>query len=311
MAGTENDLDPNVEDQNLDQDSDQDLDTQDNPTTPTDGGHVASQKSPNDTQPAATDDAKVQAALREYGKLQQVQQELEQYKEKATYFDNVNSAAMQSPEKYKRVLMATYDATEAEADAAVQELRRQGHWQSPTTPTQPNLNQQSPQSLDPNAIVQLVQRATQDTVQRETFKNEFKRQVFERLPELSPENVADEDKELMGTLVRAAEYEATRRVQGNNKLDLVEEFVNVYTKMTGRKAEDIQKAQKEGRMQGYLEANAGKAASGKSPKGYSSNEETYGLSPAEIAEANAEGLSLQDYAELKDPVVKVKERKSK
>lgn len=286
-----------------------DADTQ-TPTEPPapavdEGGH-ADENLSSEGEPDAD---KVKAALREYGKLPQTQAQIKQLeedlaKERAdkvrlteaeTRLKTVETNALKSPEKYKRALVEYSGWDEASADAEVSRLKTQGLWQEETTTPQVPANQRPLTAADVEKM--LTAREDANTLQK-TF--------FEELPELEPSNVSAERKPYMKTLTSAIEYEARQKLIREGKdltpQNIAREAVNVYKAFTGVSDEQLQKARENGMLQRKLETGAEKGSVTKSAKGVSSKEESFGLSAKEIQQAEAEGLSLEEFAKLKDPV---------
>lgn len=280
----------------------QDTDTQEATTAPPTedaGGHgeeEASASAPSEE--GQPDDREELARRREEGKLQQVQQELEEYRERAQRLDNIEKAAMQSPEKYKRALVDFNGWDEATAENYVQDLRRRGVW-SETPQPEDQYGPRPQPTVDPYV-------AAQQVIQQQKVAETIQRQFFERVPELNPETLPLEKHSMARSLTTAIEFEARERLQANPKADFVETLVEVYKDFTGKTDEQLATAREEGKMEGYLEATASSAGTSRSSKGTTPKESDYGLTPEELDMAKAEGLSAKEFAELKNPITQVK-----
>lgn len=236
------------------------------------------------------DQKKVEAALREAGKLKQVQKELEKSKKDLERLRNIEQKALESPEKYKRALVDYNGMSESDAEKTVADLKQQGIWSN----IQPSVPGKQPAAtpIDPYKAAQevLAQRDHQD-------------RFFERLPELNPKNIQATQRNTMATFASAIEFEARRRITEDSTLDLYDEIENVYKEFTGKNDEQLKTAREEGRLQGAMERSTSKVSITKAPQGMSpKGDDSFGLTASEVAEAQAEGLSLKDFARLKDPV---------
>lgn len=301
-----------------------------NQTPPTDGsGHGDNQGKPSndpsegggsDDNPQGGDDRDEIAKRREEGKLQQVQQELKELQQYKTYYDNIVSAAKSSPEKYKKALIEFNGATEQEADAVVRQMIAEGEFQPQQGQGQYNQqagqypqgnnqnpygqygqNPQNPYGVQqqPNQDpAQVAERVFAEKYQQMQQQQRVQKDFWERVPEMDPSNVPDEQKKHKAILASAVEYAATQMVQQNKDMDIVDALVESYKNITGRTDEQLESAREEGRMQGYLEANASKAGSSSSAKGYSPREGSHGLSRQQMKQADDAGISYERYSQL-------------
>lgn len=241
------------------------------------------------------------------GKLQQEQaekarlaKELSDAKKDLERLRVIEENALKSPDKFRKALIDYSGWDEQSADAYIDQIKRSGQaprewYGGQTPPTQPGQpaaqgGQVSP-SIDPFQAAEQVYNAK---VQAERVQKAF----FSRVPDLDPANLSPERHAGVRSLVTAIEYEARRRVMENPTADFVETLVDVYKDFTGKTDEQLETAREEGRTQGYLEANAARAGSTKSTKGVTPKESTYGLSPDQMQQAKAEGLSYERFAEL-------------
>lgn len=314
MAGEVQDIDPTDANPDFDQNPVSTVDTQiSQPATPANdvSGHVEQQTPTSTPAPEGTlpegqpDEAKIQAALREYGKLSQVQKELDQTKEDIQRLRNIEAKAIKSPESYMRALIEYSDYTEADARAKVEELKGQGFWQQPVTPAQtaPNTGQY-PQQTSPygnKSVDEIVDLKIQQREQARALQEAF----FEKVPALDPRNLAPEKIQGARTLAAAVEYEARRRVMEDPKINLVDELVSVYKEFTGQTEDSIEQAKETGREEGYLEAQTNKSTVNKPAKGYSPKESSFGLTSEELRQAQEEGFTPEEFAKLKNPVSSV------
>jgi len=279
------------------------------PTTPAtdDSGNVG-QQTQSEEKP---DDAKIQAALREYGKLSQTQADLKKEREEKeqlkadlakkveieTRYRNIEREALKTPEKYKRALEDYSGYTTEQAQAEVERMKAQGTWKEQTQTVPVGSKPLTKEEIEAIADARYEQRVSARDLQSA---------FFAELPQLDPKNVAEEDKPSVQTLMSAVEFEARRRLAEAGKTlsvdNLAKESVVVYKKFTGISDEQLQKIREEGRIQGALEKKAEKVSTSKSPQGFTPKETNFGLSAAEIAQAEAEGISLEMFARLKDPI---------
>lgn len=246
------------------------------------------------------DEATVQAALREYGKLKQVQKELEEAKAYKERYSNIETKAMRSPESYKRALMEYNDMSDGEAELEVQRLKSQGRWQTVTsTPTIPKQNYSS------EDLYKVAAQIAEDTYNKKRIAESTQREFFEKVPQMDPKNLTEEQKQSVGTLAVAIEYEARRRIANNPSANIVEAMVNVYKEYTGKTDDQLAEAREAGRQQGYLEANSIAAQASKPARGYSNKESSFGLTPQQLAEAKEEGLTPEQYAKYSKPIAQI------
>lgn len=234
------------------------------------------------------------------GKLKQVQEqyqqaqaELAEYREDIERLRNIEQSALQSPDKYRKALVEFNGVTEAEANTYINQLISAG--KAPQSWYQqrgvPNQNTGNTPTIDPFVAAEQVYNSK---VQAEKIQRSF----FERVPELDPSTIPPEKLESMKAFTTAIEYEAKRRVAQNPKKDFVDSLVEVYKDFTGKTDDQLEAAKEEGRTQGYLEANASRAGSTKSPKGFSPKQSSFGLSSDQMEQAKTIGLSYERFAEL-------------
>lgn len=301
-------------------------DTQEPEATPPAKDESGHGEEPDSSAPAPSeegqpDDKEELAKKREEGKLQQVQEELKRAQQEQERLRTIESRLTETPEKYKQALVDINGWPEEQASAYVEQLKVQGTWANAqaTPPAQPGTAMpQAPQTTAPQAP-QAPQAQTskvdpvlaaQVMVQHEMAAQRLQQQFFEKVPELDPKNVPPEKHPGTKTFVSAVETEARRRMEekGDDKGDagLLDELVEVYKEFTGKTDKELKKAREEGKLEGYLEANVEKSSKAKPPKGTSPSDESYGLTPEEMKQAKAEGLSPKEFANLKDPVSQVK-----
>src|SRR5690606_22227480 len=143
-----------------------------------------SHTAPSEGQPDAK---KSEAERKEEGKLKQYQEALKkagitdineiskltEYKQR---MENIERAAMQSPEKYKRALLDFNGVSEADAEAAVNNLKAQGYWQTA-----------SPAAIDPRSIVEMAKKE----IKTEQENIEALAVLKEAYPELNSQDLID------------------------------------------------------------------------------------------------------------------------
>lgn len=223
----------------------------------------------------------------------QLSEELKKYKQDADRLQTIVQNAMKSEDKYRRALIEYSGWNENDADAYIEQIKQAG--QAPAewsqTPSKTGNVQDTKTSVDPF-------KAAEQVFQAKMQAEKVQRAFFERVPELSPDNIPADKLEGVQSFVTAIEYEARRRVMQNPQADFVDTLVTVYKDFTGKTDEQITAAREEGRIEGMLQNNINKASSTKSSKGFVAKENTFGLTADQIAQAQAEGLSLERFAEL-------------
>lgn len=277
------------------------IDTQDsNSAAPVDvDGHAESNTSTSAPVTGQPDEATVQAALREYGKLKQVQKELDDMRVYRDRYSNIENKAMRSPEAYKRALIEYNDMSEEQAEAEVNRLRSSGRWQQPVARTAQNTSSNS------QDIYSVAAQIAEETFNKKQEAAMLQKEFFDRIPQMDPKNIPSEQKQSVGTFAAAIEYEARRRVSKDSSLNLVDAMVNVYREYTGKTEAELQEAREAGRRQGYLEANSVNAQSAKPSRGYTAKESSFGLTPQQLEEARAEGLTAEQYAKYSKPIAQI------
>lgn len=254
------------------------------------------------------------AKRREEGKLQKVQKELEEARKDLDRLKVIEEKALESPEKFERALVDYSGWDQQSARQYVEQLKAQGTWSRGQTPqsypgqqgaagqqgvAQGGYGQQQGTAQGQQPTIDPYSAAEQ-VFQQKQQAQQLQQQFFERVPEMDPRNVSSEKQPAMRSFAAAIEYEARRRVSENSDLNIVDALVDTYKDFTGKTDEQLESAREEGRVEGYLEANASKAGSSAPSKGYSpKGESSHGLTKEEMKQADAEGISYERFAQLK------------
>lgn len=231
---------------------------------------------------------------REEGKLQQVQKELNEVRQR---FQKVTEWAAGDPDRFKEALINTSGYSEEQALQEVQRLQQQGYWQGEQEKNQ--ISQQAPtQQISPDEII----RAAETRVEERLAVKEF----FSQVPELAPEVVnklSEEERQQKIALVDKIDSLSTFLATRDN-LTKNEALMKAYKIESGKTDDDIEAARENGRIEGLAQANSNNAnISIGSPVAQSKTKSSVRLSPSEAEIANQLGMTPEEYKSLESSSV--------
>lgn len=240
----------------------------------------SSQSAPQDTQEGKPDSAKAEeAARREEGKLQQVQRELAQERER---IKNLSTWIAQDPDLLEKALVSTSGYEPAQAKQVADQLRaQQAQIQQANQVNQYQQPQQ--QYQDPRQIAALVyQQVKQEEADKEVFQ--ALNQAYPELQELANDvankttTVPYEEAEQRKMNIQRAQYIATAKMQAIPGISYKDAMISAYSEITGKTAQQVQQAREDGKLEGLAMSNTAQSAKSTPSITQPSRTESYNLS---------------------------------